>query len=274
MCTVQHQLQTSVCRQRGGWMCESLWGSYEIFFYFSETQEVLLPRRSISFNLSSTYITLWLCGGYMLHAETQIQTEADIPHMHTQGNKVQLWQFASCPTENNHRRIHFEVHHLFTVCAPFEAWFVIVKSFPLSPQWFTKPPCISVLRCFTSSVISNKSSFYLNRKNKGKQNNKMWLWFSTNNTLDFTYSCISLFSHLNHAVCVTCFVLGWCLFYNRSSIMQIPGRHSNFVCQSLSLNLLFWVNIHCVNSLYIHTHLGGNIKECNFSIINISLIYL
>lgn len=47
----------------------------------------------------------------MLHTDTQIQKHT------TQGNKIQSWQFASCPTENNRRRIHFEVHHLFTVCA-------------------------------------------------------------------------------------------------------------------------------------------------------------
>lgn len=128
---------SAVCRQRGGWMCEieshrgrkESMKPYEeavIFFSLSETQEILLagqyPSNYPPHILHCDYI------GDTFHTETQV----NIPQIYTRGNEIQLWQFASCPTENSHRQIHFELHHLFTVCTPLRSMACYCEI--LSPQ--------------------------------------------------------------------------------------------------------------------------------------------
>ncbi len=59
------------------------------------------------------YYILIMRGIHVAHRDTDTDTGTPT----TQGNKIQSWQFASCPTENSQRRIYFEIHHLFTVFA-------------------------------------------------------------------------------------------------------------------------------------------------------------
>lgn len=87
----------------------------QLRYFLSETHEILLTGQ-----YPSNYPPHILhCDniGDTFHTETQVHMEGNIPQIHTQGDEIQLWQFASCPTENSHRRIHFEEHHLFTARA-------------------------------------------------------------------------------------------------------------------------------------------------------------
>lgn len=134
------------------------------------------------------------------------------------------------------------------------AWFVIVKSFLLSPWWFTKPTRISVLLPSTSAVISDKSSSYLKRKTKKNKTTKCPSVFFTPHTSTHTIHWTSLWAnlplsafHCSHIFLFVChsLFLDDAFFLNRSLAMQIPCRHSNLVCQRPSLNPSFWVNIPC-----------------------------
>lgn len=167
------------------------------FFFISVTPKSPCCRACQYLQLSlHVYYTL-IMWGYILHTETKTQTWADIPHMHTQGSKIQSWKITSCPTENNHRQIHFEEHHLVSACG-----------LPLSLVGYFSPAC-GDLQSLPASLLyslplllSYLISLHLEGKNNGRQDNKMSIY-------GVFFLCLSLFSHLiSFCLCVILFVSG------------------------------------------------------------------
>ena len=172
----------------------------------------LLQRRS-----AFMCITFSLCGGYMWLTKTQ----ADMPHMRTQGNETQSRQAAGCPAENNHSRIHFDVYHLFTVCAFPLSFMCDCEIFPFSASGDLQSPPASLLYSLPpllSDLISHHHTWLEKQRKTRQWNVYMWIF-----TVDFTLS--------RSAFCFSLVFL-----YARHSVFLYDAHFINCVCQRLSLN--------------------------------------
>lgn len=183
----------------------------EIFFYLSKAQEVLLQSGSISFSLAFICITFWLCGGYILH--TKIQTWAHILHMCTQKNKIQSWLFASCPTENNHRQIHFANGIIvYCMCPPSEYGSLLWDIFSSAYGDLQSPPASLFYNLPPMSYLINHHHTWIQ-----KEDNTMSICgFDSMYIIQWKYCllliCISPFHPHILIFLFVLFVSGWCLF--------------------------------------------------------------